>query len=150
MNRTAAVILAAGQGTRMKSPLAKVLHRIGGRPMLDWVIDAAEGLGADRIVVVIGKDAADVAAHVERRLGADAVAVQDPPLGTGHAVLAARDALAGFNGDVLVSYADGPLLGAAEIEPLFDLRAAGADLAVLGFETPEPGAYGRLVQAPDG
>ena len=70
--------------------------------------------------------------------------MQDPPLGTGHAVLAAKDALAGFAGDVVVTYADG-LLPPAAIAPLFDLRAAGADVAVLGFDTPRPGAFGRLV-----
>jgi bifunctional UDP-N-acetylglucosamine pyrophosphorylase/glucosamine-1-phosphate N-acetyltransferase len=70
--------------------------------------------------------------------------VQDPPLGTGHAVLAARDALAGFDGDIVVTYADG-VLPASAIAPLFELRAGGADVAVLGFETPNPGAFGRLV-----
>ncbi len=144
--KRACVILAAGQGTRMKSPTPKVLHRIGGRTMLDWVIDVGQALGCDPIVVVVGAGAPAVEAHVKARLGAAAVAVQDPPLGTGHAVLAAKGALAGFEGDVLVNYADGPLLGAVDIEPLFELRAGGADLAVLGFETPEPAAYGRLVQ----
>jgi bifunctional UDP-N-acetylglucosamine pyrophosphorylase/glucosamine-1-phosphate N-acetyltransferase len=145
MNRTAAVILAAGHGTRMKSPLPKVLHRVGGRAMLDWVIDAAEGLGAEKIVVVVGKDAGAVTAHVEKRLGAGAAVVQDPPLGTGHAVLAAKAVLTGFDGDVVVSYADGPLLGAAEIKPLLDLRRAGADVAVLGFQASDPTPYGRLI-----
>ncbi|QUD88689.1 bifunctional UDP-N-acetylglucosamine diphosphorylase/glucosamine-1-phosphate N-acetyltransferase GlmU [Phenylobacterium montanum] len=141
----AAVILAAGQGTRMKSPLHKVLHPVGGRTMLDWAIDAAEGLGCEKIVVVVGAQAEAVWRHVEKRLGAGGVAVQDPPLGTGHAVLAAREALAGFPGDVLVNYADGPSLTAADIEPLFGLRAAGAEVAVLGFEAADPSAYGRLI-----
>jgi bifunctional UDP-N-acetylglucosamine pyrophosphorylase/glucosamine-1-phosphate N-acetyltransferase len=148
--KRACVILAAGQGTRMKSPLPKVLHKVGGRTMIDWVIDAAEALGCEPIVVVIGAGAPALRAHVAARLGEAAIAVQDPPLGTGHAVLAAKSALAGFEGDVLVNYADGPLLGAQEIEALFDLRDAGVDLAVLGFETPEPAAYGRLVRAADG
>jgi len=143
--KRACVILAAGQGTRMKSPLPKVLHKVGGRAMVDWVIDAAEALGCSPIVVVISAGAPARRAHIVKRLGEAAIAVQDPPLGTGHAVLAAKAALAGFEGDVLVNYADGPLLGAGEIEPLFELRAAGADLAVLGFETPHPDAYGRLV-----
>lgn len=150
MTQRAAVILAAGQGTRMKSPTPKVLHKVGGRPMLDWAIDAAEGLGCERIIVVVGAGAAAVAAHVGARLGAGAVAVQDPPLGTGHAVLAARDALAGFTGDVVVSYADGPLLTAADIAPLLELRAAGADVAVLGFQARDPGPYGRLVMGEGG
>jgi len=148
--KRACIILAAGQGTRMKSPTPKVLHKIGGRAMLDWVIDVGQALGCDPIVVVVGAGAPAVAAHVKARLGEGALAVQDPPLGTGHAVLAAKAALAGFDGDVLVNYADGPLLGAEEIGPLFELREAGADLAVLGFETPEPAAYGRLVMDAQG
>jgi bifunctional UDP-N-acetylglucosamine pyrophosphorylase/glucosamine-1-phosphate N-acetyltransferase len=144
MTKRAAVILAAGQGTRMKSPTPKVLHAVGGRALVDHAIDAVQGAGCERIIVVIGKDAAAVRAHVVARLGEAAVAVQDPPLGTGHAVLAAKAALAGFGGDVIVTYADG-LLPPAAITPLFELRVAGADLAVLGFETAAPGAFGRMV-----
>jgi len=144
MTKRAAVILAAGQGTRMKSPTPKVLHAVGGRALVDHAVDAVQGAGCERIIVVIGKGADAVRAHVEARLGADAIAVQDPPLGTGHAVLAAKDALAGFDGDVIVTYADG-LLPPSAIAPLFELRAAGADLAVLGFETASPGAFGRMV-----
>jgi bifunctional UDP-N-acetylglucosamine pyrophosphorylase/glucosamine-1-phosphate N-acetyltransferase len=145
----AAVILAAGQGTRMKSPLPKVLHKVGGRAMLDWVIDAAQALGCEKIVVVVGANADAVSGHVTARLGPGSLAVQDPPLGTGHAVLAARDALAGFTGDVVVNYADGPTLTAADIAPLLALRAAGADVAVLGFEASDPAPYGRLILGAD-
>ncbi|MDG2523091.1 bifunctional UDP-N-acetylglucosamine diphosphorylase/glucosamine-1-phosphate N-acetyltransferase GlmU [Caulobacter segnis] len=144
----AAVILAAGQGTRMKSPTPKVLHRIGGRTMLDHAIDAAESLGCERIVVVAGTHSPQVGAHVAKRLGEASVAIQDPPLGTGHAVLAARKALEGFDGDVVVTYADCPMLSAQTIAPLFDLRAGDTDVAVLGFDAAEPGAYGRLIIAP--
>jgi bifunctional UDP-N-acetylglucosamine pyrophosphorylase/glucosamine-1-phosphate N-acetyltransferase len=121
MTRRAAVILAAGQGTRMKSPTPKVLHKVGGRTMLDRAIDAAQEIGCDRIVVVVGTRSPAVGEHVRNRLGEAAVAVQDPPLGTGHAVLAAKAALADFSGDVVITYADCPLLDAAAIEPLFDL-----------------------------
>lgn len=137
----AAIILAAGQGTRMKSPLPKVLHPVGQRAMLDHAIDAAQGLGCERIVVVVGNHSPQVRAHVETRLGADAVAVQDPPLGTGHAVRAAEQALAGFDGDVVVTYGDVPLLKAADIEPVF----GGGGVTVIGFQARDPGAYGRLV-----
>jgi bifunctional UDP-N-acetylglucosamine pyrophosphorylase/glucosamine-1-phosphate N-acetyltransferase len=150
MTRRAAVILAAGQGTRMKSPTPKVLHKVAGRAMLDLAIDAAQELGCDRIVVVVGAHSPAVGEHVRKRLGENAIALQDPPLGTGHAVLAARDALASFSGDVVVTYADCPLLTAAAIEPLFDLHDTGADVAVLGFEAADPGAYGRLVLGEDG
>ena len=144
----AAVILAAGQGTRMKSPTPKVLHRIGGRTMLDHAIDTAEALGCQRIVVVVGAHSPQVGEHARKRLGEGATVIQDPPLGTGHAVLAAREALADFDGDVVVTYADCPLLTAPTIEPLFAVRDKGADVAVLGFEAANPTGYGRLILAP--
>ena len=144
----AAVILAAGQGTRMKSPTPKVLHKVAGRTLLDLAIDAAEGLGCDRIVVVVGAHSPQVGEHTRKRLGPNATVIQDPPLGTGHAVLAARDALADFDGDVVVTYADCPLTTAPVIAPLFELLASGADVAVLGFEAANPTGYGRLILAP--
>ncbi|QYF88071.1 bifunctional UDP-N-acetylglucosamine diphosphorylase/glucosamine-1-phosphate N-acetyltransferase GlmU [Brevundimonas sp. PAMC22021] len=137
----AAIILAAGQGTRMKSPLPKVLHRVGHHTMLDHAIDAAEALGCERIVVVVGDHSPDVRAHVEKRLGAASIAVQDPPLGTGHAVRAAEAALAGFDGEVVVTYGDVPLLKASDIEPVF----GGEGVTVVGFHARDPGAYGRLI-----
>lgn len=143
--RRAAVILAAGQGTRMKSPVPKVLHRVGHRAMLDHAIDAAEGLGCERIVVVVGNHSPEVRAHVEKRLGAAAIAVQDPPLGTGHAVRAAESLLADFDGEVVVTYGDVPLLRAADIAPVF----GSGGVTVIGFEARDPGAYGRLVMEGD-
>jgi bifunctional UDP-N-acetylglucosamine pyrophosphorylase/glucosamine-1-phosphate N-acetyltransferase len=145
MVQRAAIILAAGQGTRMKSPLPKVLHKVGGRTMLDRAIDAAEGAGCSRIVVVAGPGRSPVAEHAAKRLGEGAVAVQDPPLGTGHAVLAARAALAGFDGDVVVTNSDCPLLTPRDLEPLFALREGGADLALLGFRPADPALYGRMI-----
>ncbi len=141
----AAVILAAGKGERMKSPLAKVLHRIGGRTMLDHAIDTAQALGCDPIVVVVGAHSPTVRAHAGERVGEGAIAVQDPPLGTAHAVLAAAAALDGFEGDVVITYADVPMLTARDAEPLFSRRAEGAQLAVLGFTPQDARAYGRLV-----
>jgi bifunctional UDP-N-acetylglucosamine pyrophosphorylase/glucosamine-1-phosphate N-acetyltransferase len=146
----AAVILAAGKGERMKSPIPKVLHRIGGRAMVDHAIDAALALGCERIVVVVGEHSPAVRAHVVARLGEGSIAVQNPPLGTAHAVLAARSALRGFTGDVVITYADVPLLTAEAVAPLFELRAGGADVAVLGFEPAAARAYGRLVIGADG
>jgi len=145
MAQRAAIILAAGQGTRMKSPLPKVLHKVGGRTMLDRAIDAAEGAGCTRIVVVAGASPSPVADHAARRLGADAVAVQDPPLGTGHAVRSAREALAGFDGEVVVTNADCPLLTPQDLEPLFTLREGGTDLALLGFRPADAALYGRII-----
>jgi len=145
----AAVILAAGRGERMKSPTPKVLHPVGGRAMIDHAIDTALALGCERIVVVVGDHSPAVRAHVAARLGEGALAVQDPPLGTGHAVLAAKGALAGFEGDVVVTYADVPLLTPTTLEAVFELRAQDEGLAVLGFEAGDPGAYGRLLMLSD-
>ena len=141
----AAVILAAGKGERMKSPMPKVLHPVGGRAMLDHAIDTALELGCERVVVVAGAHAPEVTAHVRVRLGEGALAVQDPPQGTGHAVLAAKPALSGFTGDIVVTYADVPLLRAASVQPLFDLLVQGGDLAVQGFDAADPAAYGRMI-----
>jgi bifunctional UDP-N-acetylglucosamine pyrophosphorylase/glucosamine-1-phosphate N-acetyltransferase len=146
----AAVILAAGKGERMKSPTPQVLHKIGGRAMIDHAIDAAVDLGCERIVVVVGEHSPSVRTHVVARLGEGAIAMQDPPLGTAHAVLAAKAALDGFAGDVVITYADVPLLSADAVAPLFDLRAGGSDIAVLGFEPAVARAYGRLVIGADG
>jgi len=150
MTERAAVIMAAGQGTRMKSPTPKVLHRVAGRTMLDRAIDAARAAGCERVVVVCGTHGPAVADHVRKRLGEAAVAIQDPPLGTAHAVLAAREALAGFEGEVLVINADCPLLTAADITPLFDQRAAGDDLVMLAFTAADPALYGRMIRGEDG
>ncbi|QTN20748.1 bifunctional UDP-N-acetylglucosamine diphosphorylase/glucosamine-1-phosphate N-acetyltransferase GlmU [Brevundimonas sp. AJA228-03] len=142
----AAIILAAGQGTRMKSPVPKVLHPVGHRAMLDHAIDAAEALGCERIVVVVGAHSPEVRAHVMKRLGEDAIAVQDPPLGTGHAVRAAEAVLGDFVGQVVVTYGDVPLLRASDIEAVFE---AHDGVTVIGFEAADPGAYGRLVMDGD-
>lgn len=146
--KRAAVILAAGQGTRMKSPLPKVLHPVGGRTMLDRAIDAALGAGCDRVIVVVGAHSPQVREAAVKRVGEDNIALQDPPLGTGHAVNAARDLLKAFDGAVIVSYADTPLVSAAVLKPVFEL-AEKADLAVMGFDAADPGAYGRLVMHAD-
>ena len=150
MTARAAVILAAGQGTRMKSPLPKVLHKVGGRSQLDRMIDTVLASGCDRIVVVVGNHSPAVREAVENRLGPGAVAVQDPPLGTAHAVLAARNALADFDGDVLITYADAPLLTPHDLEPLFYMRGHGVDLALMGFEPADPLLYGRVIKGAGG
>ncbi len=150
MTARAAVIMAAGQGTRMKSPIPKVLHKVGGRSLLDRVIDTVQAAGCDRIHVVVGNHSPQVRALAVSRLGEDAPVLQDPPLGTGHAVLAARDALADFDGDVLVVNGDCPLLTAQDLEHLFTLRAKGAALAIMGFEPQDPLLYGRILRGADG
>jgi bifunctional UDP-N-acetylglucosamine pyrophosphorylase / glucosamine-1-phosphate N-acetyltransferase len=138
----AAIVLAAGQGTRMKSDLAKVLHPIAGRPMIGHVLAALDQAGIDRVVVVIGPGMDDVAGAVAPHR----TAIQDRPLGTGDAVRAARRALAGFDGDVLVLFGDTPLLTADTIAAMAAARrASGAAVVVLGFRPDDPAQYGRLV-----
>ncbi len=139
----AAVILAAGKSTRMKSSRSKVLHPVGGRSMLAWTAALARSVGAEKIVCVVGEDNADVRAAAEA-LGLE-IALQEPQLGTGHAVLAAKAALQGFNGVMAVLYADTPFVETATLEAVFDSLSKGADVAVVGFEPDDPGAYGRLI-----
>lgn len=145
MRKRAAIILAAGHGTRMQSSLPKVLHAIGGRPMLDWSIALAQEAKCETIIVVASPATEKVGEHAIARLGSNSIAIQDPPLGTGHAVLSAKAALANFEGDVVVLYGDTPLIQISAIEALFSELTSGAELGVLGFEAADPGAYGRLV-----
>ncbi len=140
----AAVILAAGKGTRMRSARPKVLHEIGGRPMLHHAMAAASALVPERMAVVVGHGGAAVAAAA-RVFGPDVhVAVQEPQQGTGHAVLAARPALEGFAGDLVVLFGDTPFLSPETLARLVAARAE-AEIVVLGFEAAEPGGYGRLI-----
>jgi len=140
--RRAAIILAAGKSTRMKSSRSKVLHPVGGRPMIDWVTALARGAGVEKIVCVVGEGNADVRAAAEAQ-GLD-IAVQEPQLGTGHAVQCAKEALAGFEGQVVVLYADTPLISGPTLSRVFDAFETHS-LSVLGFEAEDPAAYGRLV-----
>lgn len=148
MTARAAVIMAAGHGTRMKSKTPKVLHKVGGRTLLDRIIDTVQAAGCERIHVVVGT-IPEVRKLVVDRLGEAAVVIQDPPKGTGHAVMCAEEALADFDGDVLVVNADPPLLTAQDLEPLFTLRRSGAALALLGFEPVDPLLYGRVLRGAD-
>ena len=147
--RLAAVILAAGKGTRMKSDLHKVLHPLAGRPMLLHLLAAVGELRPERVVVVTGALSEQVEAAVAP-LGAT-TALQAEQLGTGHAVLQARDALAGFEGDVLILYGDVPLVEPETMRRLVARLHEGDAPAsvVLGFRPADPGAYGRVL-ATDG
>ncbi|MFO0349849.1 MAG: bifunctional UDP-N-acetylglucosamine diphosphorylase/glucosamine-1-phosphate N-acetyltransferase GlmU [Alphaproteobacteria bacterium] len=143
----AAVILAAGKGTRMKSALPKVLHPVAGLPMVHHVLGVARAAGASQTVVVLAKGMDAVAAAVAPAR----VAIQDPPLGTGHAVLAARAEVAGFSGRVAILFADTPLITPENIEAVEGaMDAAGAAIGVLGFTPPDPAMYGRLIRNADG
>ena len=142
-SQAAALVLAAGKGTRMKSALPKTLHEIAGRSMIGHVLDRLAETGVDRVAVVIGADAEAVASAV----APVPTVVQDPPLGTAHAVLAARNFLAGFDGDVLVLFGDTPLLTGDTIRHMLEMRRSPADPAVvvLGFRPDDTAEYGRLV-----
>ncbi|HET9510663.1 MAG TPA: bifunctional UDP-N-acetylglucosamine diphosphorylase/glucosamine-1-phosphate N-acetyltransferase GlmU [Sphingomonas sp.] len=146
----AAIVLAAGQGTRMKSDLHKVLHPIAGRPMLAHLLASVAGLGAARTLVVVGARREQVEAAATP-LGAEIVE-QREQLGTGHAVRQAEAALGGFAGDVLILYGDVPLVRAETMQAMV-ARLHGEDrpaAVVLGFRPSEPGAYGRVIADADG
>ena len=174
----AAVILAAGAGSRMRSELPKVLHPVGGEPMIAHVLALARAAGAARIVVVVGhggdevarrltdlplKDAPVASAADRAPSGAGAGGARCAPKpaepeivwqreqrGTGHAVAMAAPLLADFPGDVLVLYGDTPLIRPETVRAMQDTRKAGHAVVVLGFHADEPGGYGRLVRGADG
>ena len=150
------IILAAGQGTRMKSNLPKPLHKVGGKPMLAWVLDTSFAAGADGQVVITPKDSETIdnfiAAYSDIRKTDVKTAIQDPPKGTGHAVECAQDALKDDNGNayqgiVIVAFADTPLVRTETYQALADaLETSDAAIACLGFEAQDPTGYGRLVR----
>lgn len=151
---TTVVILAAGKGTRMKSETPKCLHELCGRSMLGWVLGAAEGLSPDRIVVVVGHGAAEVEAAARRELpGVDLQFVlQEPQLGTGHALQVAAPAL-GDTERVVVTYGDMPLLSTESMQSLVDAQmGAGAPgaVSILTAIIDDPTGYGRIIRREDG
>ncbi len=142
-----AIVLAAGEGTRMRSAQPKVLHRVAGRSLLAHVLGAVAEAGVAAAAVVIGPGQDDVAAEAIRILPDAKIFVQQERRGTAHAVLAARAALEGSYDDILVVYGDTPLI---RPKTLLRLRAPlgdGAALAVLGFRPADPAGYGRLIMA---
>jgi bifunctional UDP-N-acetylglucosamine pyrophosphorylase/glucosamine-1-phosphate N-acetyltransferase len=144
-----AVILAAGQGTRMKSARPKVLHELCGRPMIHHVVDAALAAGAGDVIVVVGHGRDEVTAYLGRAFGANVrTAVQDAQHGTGHAVRCALPALGADVDRLLILCGDTPLLGAAELRALGESLPAGAaePLAMLTVRVPDPHGYGRIVR----
>ncbi|WPB84841.1 bifunctional UDP-N-acetylglucosamine diphosphorylase/glucosamine-1-phosphate N-acetyltransferase GlmU [Sediminicoccus rosea] len=136
----AAIILAAGQGTRMKSAMPKVMHRIAGRPMINHLIAACETV-FERIIVVAGPGMPEL----QKAVAPHASVVQAERLGTGHAARMAAPLLEGFTGDVAVLYGDNPLVSPATLERLVAARDA-ADLVLLAMRPADPAKYGRVVQ----
>ncbi|MCG8402436.1 MAG: bifunctional UDP-N-acetylglucosamine diphosphorylase/glucosamine-1-phosphate N-acetyltransferase GlmU [Firmicutes bacterium] len=144
----AAVILAAGRGTRMKSATVKVLHRVGGRAMVEHVLSAVEEAGAQKTVLVVGQQGEQVMELLGSRVE---YARQAEQLGTAHALMQAEAKLAGFTGDVLVVCGDTPLLRAPTLWELCrDHSRAGNAATVLTAIIPEPAGYGRVIRAADG
>ena len=140
----AAVVLAGGLGTRMRSATPKHLHPLLGRRLVDWVIDSARELEPARLVVVTSPDFADAFEGVD-------IAVQETPNGTGDALASAKHALAAHDGEVLVLSGDAPLLRPDTLSSLLDAhRGADAAATVLTFRKEDPGSYGRIIRGEDG
>ncbi|TGQ72822.1 MAG: bifunctional UDP-N-acetylglucosamine diphosphorylase/glucosamine-1-phosphate N-acetyltransferase GlmU [Mesorhizobium sp.] len=140
------VILAAGEGTRMKSALPKVLHQIAGLPMVAHVVKAAEAAGASGLALVIGHGADDMRKAAAKFAPAAELFVQERRLGTAHAVLAAREAISMGYDDVLVMFGDTPLIDAEALAAARGKLADGAAVVVIGFRTANPTGYGRLIE----
>ncbi|OAN48681.1 bifunctional UDP-N-acetylglucosamine diphosphorylase/glucosamine-1-phosphate N-acetyltransferase GlmU [Magnetospirillum moscoviense] len=147
-HRLAVIVLAAGQGTRMKSDLPKVMHPLAGRPMIRHLIETVQGLSPEKVVVVVGPGMDCVAEEVAPLT----TAVQSDRLGTGHAVAQAKAALGEFDGDVLVVFGDTPLITRDTLKRMLAERRGPKQPAVvvLGFKPADPGHYGRLVVGAEG
>lgn len=148
MSELRAVILAAGKGTRMRSKLPKVLHKVGGKPMLQHVLDAADAAGAAEKIVIVGHEAE----LVETMVGEQGkIVLQAEQLGTGHAVMQTQDALADFKGTVMILCGDTPLLDGAELKKFYEAHVqSGAAATVLTAHMDNPFGYGRIVRDAEG
>src|SRR5712692_7271579 len=147
MSKIAAVVLAAGKGTRMKSERAKVLHEACGRPLAFFPLRAALVLDASPVVVVVGHQAEAVQARLSELFAGAPLkfAVQAEQLGTAHAVLCAEEALRGFSGDVLILAADVPLIRPQTLQKLIEARRE-CDVALISCVAKQPRGYGRIVR----
>src|SRR5690348_3671105 len=144
-----AIVLAAGEGTRMRATLPKVLHQIGNRTLLEHALRTAMQAGGSRLSVVIGPSQTAVADEVRRIASEAQIFEQRERLGTAHAVLAAREALVPASDDILVMFADTPLVRAETLGRLRQALADGAAVVVLGFTPADPTGYGRLITRDD-
>lgn len=152
MSKFATIIMAAGKGTRMKDPTkAKVMFEVNGKPMVQHVVEIAQSLGSERIITIVGFQRESVYSHLENTSPTVEFAVQDPQLGTGHAVMQAEPFLRRYEGDVLVLSGDVPILRAETIAKLIDYHrdnnAAGTILTA-NFE--DPTGYGRILRSKSG
>ncbi|MEV8465171.1 bifunctional UDP-N-acetylglucosamine diphosphorylase/glucosamine-1-phosphate N-acetyltransferase GlmU [Fluviibacterium sp. DFM31] len=143
------VILAAGKGSRMLSDRPKVLHQVGSLPLLGHALRSTAPLNPARLIVVAGHGAEAVEEATARLAPAARTVRQTEQLGTAHAVDQARPLLADFDGDVTVLYGDTPFIRTETLERMRAARQSGADVVILGFDTPDPGRYGRLITEGD-
>ena len=136
------VILAAGKGTRMKSKLPKVLHKLAGKPLVEHVIDAVRDLGPKETVLVLGPESEEVGALYPHTLSV----IQYDRLGTGHAVSVTSEVLEGKDRDVLILFGDTPLVKTSTLNAMIDAKNSGSNvsLVVAGFEPADPLRYGRV------
>jgi len=142
-----AVVLAAGDATRMKSSKSKVLHTVGNLPLIAHVTHAATAAGVDKVALVVGRDAEAVTKAASNGIDIPVSAVeQTERKGTGHAVLMARDIIAEGFDDVVVLYGDAPLIDPGSLKAAITERGNGADVVVLGFRAADPTGYGRLIE----
>ncbi|CAM1653186.1 Hexapeptide repeat [Bartonella apis] len=140
------IILAAGEGTRMKSSLPKVLHKIAGLPLVCHVVRQVQSIGKSDIAVVVGRGADEVSSAVKEFSKTANIYLQKERLGTAHAVLSVRQMLGENYDDVLIVFGDTPLIEAKSLERARDELAHGADIVVMGFVTENPSGYGRLLE----
>jgi bifunctional UDP-N-acetylglucosamine pyrophosphorylase/glucosamine-1-phosphate N-acetyltransferase len=140
------IILAAGEGTRMKSAVPKVLHQVAGLPLVAHVVKAAQASGAGDLALVIGHGAEAMREAAAKFAPEAKIFVQEKRLGTAHAVLAARDALSQGHDDILVMFGDTPLIDVDALTVARLKLAEGAAVVVIGFRTDNPTGYGRLVE----
>lgn len=143
---TLTIVLAAGEGTRMRSSLPKVLHAVAGRPLITHVLGVAPAGKSDAVAVVVGPDHQAVIGEIKRSRPEAKTFVQRERLGTAHAVLAAREAIAAGADDLLIAFGDTPLIDARTFERMRAALKDGAALAVLGFRAADPTGYGRLLE----
>ena len=141
---TALIVLAAGQGTRMKSDLPKALHEVGGAPLFAHALAAGRALEPERVLLVVGHGGEAVARAARDSDPDIEIVVQEEQLGTGHAVARTRQRLAGFEGDAVVLYADTPFIRPQTLQAMAEARAHH-QVVVLGFHAADPGRYGRLI-----
>jgi bifunctional UDP-N-acetylglucosamine pyrophosphorylase / glucosamine-1-phosphate N-acetyltransferase len=147
----AVVVLAAGEGTRMKSSIPKVLHSVGGRTLVHHAVSAASELDPEHLVVVVGHGRDQVTAHLAEVAPKAATAVQDEQLGTGHAVSCALQDLPQLAGTIVVTYGDIPLLTGATLRGLVDAHTESGDaVTILTAHLADPTGYGRVLHAADG